>query len=149
MEKSRNTRLSAGIRILLLLWVAAAVLLLGYAELDTLNNAALFLLVPLIAFFFLLLLCGERAFCGWFRRESRAALWCSLALTLLFFLLLSVFDLFKAPIFSADALSGGVWKYALFRKLFAAWNHTGLIGAVTLYRIRLLHGAVFGIPFAP
>lgn len=132
MEKSRNVRLSAGIRILLLLWVAAAVLLLGYAELDTLNNAALFLLVPLLAFFFLLLLCGERAFCGWFRRESRAALWCSLALTLLFFLLLSVFDLFKAPIFSADALSGGVWKYALFRKLYAAWNHTGLIGAVTL-----------------
>ena len=134
MEKqsAHSIRCVKIIRIFLLLWVAAATLLLGGSELDSLNNAALFLLVPLIAFFFLLLLRGKGAFSEWFSRANRVNLWASLALTLLFLLLLSAFDLFHAPIFSAEKLKVGAWKYGILRVLYVIWNFTGLLGAVIL-----------------
>ena len=115
------------LRFLLMLWMGLALALLLTARNEFAGEAAYFALLPMAGLLAMLIRKKDFSLSGLFAREKRGIWLPALLLTALFFLLLSLPNLFSQPLFSEAALSTIWWPFRWLRLLYLAWNWTGFL----------------------
>ncbi len=123
-KAARSTRRERRGRGALLCLLPLAALLLLCAPAAFVPDAAHLALLPMGALFLLLLL-GRVSIAVPFRNGGPRLP--ALALTALFFLLLSIPNLLSAPLFSESGLSAIWWPYRWLRLLYLIWNWLGFL----------------------
>ena len=123
------------------IWMLAALTLMLVAPTSLVNDAVQLAVLPMGALALMALFdpsfCLHRLFLGPQRKERLLAL----LFTALYFLLLSVPNLFQCPLFSEKGLSTIWWRYRLVRLIYLVWNWTGFLLGYLLAVYACIHRA--------
>lgn len=118
------------VRIMTLIWLSLAMLGSFSTRFTFHTEETIFMLFPMLCMLVLLIRSHFRNPGIPFFRENRPYLAGSVVLFLIFLLLLPIWGLLKAPMFSINGLKQIMWHYGISRLLFLFWNWMILLPAM-------------------